>query len=146
MDYPFYLSLVHYLSHNQYLSDCTKKVKRKIRFHVGKYMLEGGRLFKRTQDPQVRGEELLHEGTANDVIHAVHTEGHFEVNNTWRQVRMAYTGPGLFEKVRSLVQSFGCDAVGPIKSKGKADRLFDQVADRSGSQEYQRRHHGKILV
>ena len=82
MDYPFYLSLVHYLSRKRYPRDCSELVKRKIRFHAGKYMLSEGRLYRRMQDPEVCGEELLHEGTANDIIRAVHSEGHFRVNNT----------------------------------------------------------------
>ena len=153
MDYPLYLSLVHYLSRQRYPLDSTENVKRKIRHQASKYMLVEGRLYRRTQDPEVRGEELLPEGTAGDVIRAVHAEGHFGVNNTWRRLKMVYTGPGLFEKVRAIVQGcescqfrararrnrynsgkpidtprdpffmVGCDAVGPIRYEGKEERV-----------------------
>ena len=103
MDYPFYLSIVHYLSRKRYPLDSTKEIKRKIRFHAKQYMLADGKLYRRTENPSLRGVELLHEGAANDVIRAVHNEGHFGVNNTWRRLKLAYTGPGLFKKVRSFV-------------------------------------------
>ena len=144
MDYPFYLSLVHYLARERYPLDSTEKIKRKIQFHASKYMLVDECLYSRSEDTELRGPELLYEGIANEVIQAMHNEGHFGINNTWRRLKMAYTGPALFEKVRMLVQGcttcqfrarvrrirhnpakpidtpsdpffmVGCDAVGPI--------------------------------
>ncbi|KAG2215770.1 hypothetical protein INT45_009411 [Circinella minor] len=154
MDYPFYLSLVHYLSRKRYPLDSTEKVKRKIRFHANKYVLVDGRLYQSTNDPQIRGREVLHEGTVNEIIQVVHNEGHFGINNTWRRLQMAYTGPALFERVRTIVQScgtcqfrarvrrtrhnpskpidtpsdpfymVGCDAVGPIHYEGQPPRYL----------------------
>ena len=154
MDYPFYLSIVHYLSRKRYPLDSTEKIKRKIYFQASKFMLVDGRLYARTDVPDIRGAELLHEGIANDIIQKVHTEGHFGVNNTWRRLKTIYTGPALFEKVRAVVQGcntcqfrarvrrtrfnpakpidtpsdpfymVGCDAVGPIHYEGKPPKYL----------------------
>ncbi|KAG2226688.1 hypothetical protein INT45_001035 [Circinella minor] len=124
-----------------------------MRFHANKFMLVDDRLYARTDVPDVREAELLHEGIANDIIQKVHSEGHFGVTNTWRRLKIIYTRPVLFEKVRAVVRScntcqfqararskynlakpigapsgpfymVGSDAVGPIHYEGKPPRYL----------------------
>lgn len=153
MDYPFYLSLYYYITRKTYPTDADEKTKKRIRFHANKYQAYRGRLYAKGEDDEP-GLELLHEGNADEVIKTVHEEGHVGINNTWRKLRMAYTGPCLFERVRTIVQScescqfrariqakrheqarpiptpshpffmVGCDAVGPIKMDGKPDKYL----------------------
>ncbi|KAG2190969.1 hypothetical protein INT47_007114 [Mucor saturninus] len=159
MDYPLYLSIFYFLTRNgEYPNGSTQAIKRKVRRQAKKYVAFNGKLFR--QDSKVPyGQELLHEGIAEEVVTRVHCEGHSGVNNTWRQVRLQYTGPRLYELVRKVVQScitcqvrarkirkrweparpintpvkpfymVGCDAVGPIKTSKNGFRYLLVAVD-----------------
>lgn len=155
MEYPLYLALFHHVTRGVYPRDSTEAVKRKIRFHSRKYTAHRGVLYEKLDEAgDNHGLELLHEGNAGDIIRTIHAEGHQGINNTWRRVCLNYTGPRLFERVRSIVQEcatcqfrsrpqrnryepnrpiptpaqpfhmVGCDAVGPIKQPNKADKYI----------------------
>ncbi|KAG2190951.1 hypothetical protein INT47_009223 [Mucor saturninus] len=144
MDYILYTAIYNYINTNRYPEEATIEHKRRIRRNASKYQAYHNKLFRKTPSRTI-GQELLHQGIAEQVITRVHEEGHTGINNTWRRLQTQYTGPKLFEIVQKVVRTcitcqmrskkphkrtetarpiptpaqpfylIGCDAVGPLK-------------------------------
>lgn len=158
MDYPSYLALFHYLKDGNYPTGATETVKRRIRDQASRYTLVDLVIYGKTQNPEERGPELLHEGNIGEVIERVHQEGHFGVNKTWQRIRVQYDGPKLYDRVKTYVKGcqtcqfrrrkprrryaqarpiqtpsspffmIGCDAVGPTLERTRRGNRYLLVA------------------
>ncbi|KAG2190954.1 hypothetical protein INT47_005642 [Mucor saturninus] len=159
MEFPLYLAIYYFLTRNgEFPNGSDQKIKRKVKSQASKYLAHHGKLFRKDLNTPIE-QELLHQGNAQEVISRVHQEGHFGINNTWRQLRTQYTGPNLFELVRSTVQNceacqfrskkmvhrsepahpiptphipfymVGCDAVGPIPTSKNGHRYILVAVD-----------------
>ncbi|KAI7861301.1 hypothetical protein BDF14DRAFT_1746954 [Spinellus fusiger] len=105
MDYPFYLAIYYYISARTYPTNSDEATKRKIRHQAQKYMTTHRKVFQKSEESNILGPELLHKGIVDEVVKKVHAESHFGVNNTWRQLKMQYTGPALFEQSKGVLSA-----------------------------------------
>lgn len=152
------MALYYYLKNGRYPRDSSESVKRRIRKQAAKYEAYGGKVYRKTEVEDELGPELLHEGRVDEVIKAVHEEGHFGVRNTYRRVCLQYEAPNLKDRVERYVKAchtcqirkrlprkrnaparpipirsdpfymVGCDAVGPTLNPSPSGNRYILVA------------------
>ncbi|OMH80871.1 Pro-Pol polyprotein [Zancudomyces culisetae] len=149
LDFLYYTAITTYLREKEYPRGADEKFREKLRNKARKYTLKNDRLC-RVIKGQVK--EVLHEKNIEETIQSIHAEGHHGIENTWLKVKEEYTGEGLYEVVKKIVNEcitcqrykggrtrrsnlnpifsprpfsiFGIDAIGPINPVSKTGNRF----------------------
>ncbi|OMH78375.1 hypothetical protein AX774_g8239 [Zancudomyces culisetae] len=101
MDFARYRAIVSYLSDKVYPTDTNEQDRNKLRNQATKYNMEDGVLKKKDANYGIR--DILHENNVEEKIREIHDEEHWGIINTWNRVKLKYTGKGIFEYVKKVV-------------------------------------------
>ncbi|OMH80131.1 Pro-Pol polyprotein, partial [Zancudomyces culisetae] len=149
LDFLYFTAITHYLQTYEYPRGADESFRTKLRNKAKKYTLHGDKLC-RVIKGQVK--EVLHEKNIEETIKLVHEESHLGIENTWIKVKEKYTGEGLYDVVKKVVNEcftcqrykggrtkksllnpiyspkpfsiFGLDAVGPINPISESGNRF----------------------
>jgi hypothetical protein len=104
MDYAVYVAISNYLRDRTYPRDAQEDDRSSLRQRAQQYVLIQEQLYRRRGnlvDPLL---EVLHEKNDFDKIQLVHEEFHLGIEGTYNNVIKKYTGHGLHQVTRNVVQ------------------------------------------